>query len=148
MDVGPLSNMVLAGTRTQVFQLHGSCSFHYSEPVTEEGMVKRVLQLVLTKDGPAQGWPVRRPVNYTVQLLWPQQCMDSAWNILLCSLQSSFWRPIFHIYNMILLKESINAMDPLQPSGPLPQNHCFTSYKHSLQKTLDFSRSIKKKYSS
>lgn len=67
MDPGSLGKMVRAGTRTQVFQLQGSCSFHTLMPVTEEGMAKQVCQPVPNEDGPAQHWPERRSRSHIVK---------------------------------------------------------------------------------
>ena len=81
--VRSLSKMVLAETRSHVFQHQVSCSSLALMPLTEKGMTKQRggLQLVPTKDDPAQDWLVKtKDVHQGATLL--NSCdLRKGWNL-------------------------------------------------------------------
>ena len=54
-----LSKTALAGSRIYVFQNQDTCSFHFPDALTEEGMATEVPQPMPTKEALDQHWLVR-----------------------------------------------------------------------------------------
>lgn len=139
MDLGSLSNMVLAGTITQVFQLQGSCSFHTLMPMTEEGMTKQILQSVPNEDGPAQDWPVRRSRSHIVKSSGLRKvCILPKISFSALS-REAFRVQYFLDPTWVFSKKALMPWIHFNSQAPCPLEH-FTFYRYSMLGWRDTSR--------